>query len=342
MAVIEQAYAKARRELIPLGVHFDLTYRCHQRCIHCYIPESWRRGGGPGPELTTAQVKTILDQLAEAGAFFLTLSGGEIFLRPDLMELVAYARAKNFSLSLYSSGTLGLGPGEIRDLAALGLEGLFVSVYHLDPAVHDRVTGVPGSGKKLWQTLERCWAQGLRTPFHSLALSPNYKGIPEIKKFTEPRNHALKVDTRLTRRWDGVSHPAGLELSGDRKKWLWAELGLPDPTRVWREPLTVPESSEPQGCDVGFNRCYIRPHGEVWPCMEIDWSCGVLGNGVDFQQLWRHSETLCRVRRMHAKELLGTKLCIYLQEAWEHILRPEGGCHYEEVIAQTGRAQEAL
>ncbi|MBM4284566.1 MAG: radical SAM protein [Deltaproteobacteria bacterium] len=108
MAVLDHVYQKAREHLIPLSVHFDLTYRCHQRCIHCYIPEAWRRGEGPGPELTTHQIKNILDQLADAGTFFLTFSGGEIFLREDFFEILCYARDLNFSISLMTSGTCGI------------------------------------------------------------------------------------------------------------------------------------------------------------------------------------------------------------------------------------------
>jgi len=318
MSVLDRAYQKAREHMIPLGVHFDLTYRCHQRCVHCYIPESWRRGDGPAPELTTVQIKKILDQLAQAGTFFLIFSGGEIFLRPDVMEIIHYARSLNFSLSLYASGTLGLGEEEMRGLAALGIEGLYISVYHLDPAIHDQVTGIPGSGKRVWQTLERCWSHGIRTPFNCMALSLNHQGIPEIQKFTEPRNIALRVDANLSSRWDGAPHPPGLELSREAKNKLWADLGLPGRSEDWREPLTVPELNEDEGCDVGFVRCYIRPFGEVWPCMEINWGCGVLGNGMDFEQLWRHSETLGRIRSMQRKEILDKALCVYLREAWQH------------------------
>jgi AdoMet-dependent heme synthase len=321
MNVIERMYDKAKRETIPLGVQIDLTYRCHQRCIHCYIPDSWRRGEGPHPELTTGQLKKILDQLAEAGTFFLIFSGGEIFLRPDLMELVAYARSLNFSLSLYTSGTLGLDKEKVRALAAIGIEGLFVSVYHLDHSVHDRVTGISGSGKHLWQTLENCWTCGVRTTFNSPALSLNYQGIREIQKFTEPRHIALRVDRHLSPRWDGTPHPAGLAISDEEKKGLWAELGLSDCSAARCEPLTVPEMPEEDlGCDVGFTGCYIRPDGEVWPCMEINWTCGVLGNGMDFKQLWQHSETLRRIRAMHTKELLETTLCVYARESWQHLL----------------------
>lgn len=96
MALIDQIYQKAQSKKIPLAIQFDLTYRCHQSCLHCYLPETWRRGEGPGPELSTLQVQAILTQLAAAGTLFLSFSGGEIFLRPDLWTILEEARNLNF------------------------------------------------------------------------------------------------------------------------------------------------------------------------------------------------------------------------------------------------------
>src|SRR2546426_5956411 len=60
---------------IPLSVHIDLTMRCNERCIHCYRVIERR------PELTTDELRALLDDVARAGTLYLTFSGGEIFLR---------------------------------------------------------------------------------------------------------------------------------------------------------------------------------------------------------------------------------------------------------------------
>src|ERR1700760_2290774 len=85
---------------IPLGVHIDLTWRCNERCIHCYLDHE------DAAELTLDELRTLLDSLAEAGVFFLTLSGGEIFLRKDLEQIVAHARACSFDIKLKTNALL--------------------------------------------------------------------------------------------------------------------------------------------------------------------------------------------------------------------------------------------
>jgi MoaA/NifB/PqqE/SkfB family radical SAM enzyme len=80
MGVLKQFYLNGRGAQMHFSVHFDPTYRCHQRCLHCYLPKSWRRRQAPESELSSLEIKNILDQLAAAGTFFPSFSGGEIFL----------------------------------------------------------------------------------------------------------------------------------------------------------------------------------------------------------------------------------------------------------------------
>ena len=75
--LVEEMSAKALKLGIPLTVHLDLTYRCNERCVHCYLDHE------DHGEMTTSEIKNLLDQLAEAGVFFLTLSGGEILMRSE-------------------------------------------------------------------------------------------------------------------------------------------------------------------------------------------------------------------------------------------------------------------
>src|SRR5258708_31258102 len=126
---------------IPLSAHVDLTYRCNERCIHCYLPHDDRG------ELSTAEVKDLFDQLAAAGVFFLTISGGEPFLRTDLFELLAHARALTFNVKLKTNGIL-IGEGGVAQLRELGIGKGQIRSYSHRPGVPDKsyaVSGVVGS-----------------------------------------------------------------------------------------------------------------------------------------------------------------------------------------------------
>src|ERR1700694_2119589 len=92
MSLMQEMGHRALALGVPLSVHLDVTYRCNERCVHCYLDHD------DHGEMTTAEIKDVLGQLAEAGVFFLVFSGGEVFMRMDFFELLAYARSLMFSL----------------------------------------------------------------------------------------------------------------------------------------------------------------------------------------------------------------------------------------------------
>src|SRR6266851_10317711 len=104
--------AKALKLNIPLSAHLDLTYRCNERCIHCYLDHD------DHGEMTTAEIKGLLDQMAEAGVFYLTISGGEILMRRDFFEILEHARLRTFCIKLKTNGVM-IRAKEAKRLRAL-------------------------------------------------------------------------------------------------------------------------------------------------------------------------------------------------------------------------------
>ena len=82
------------------SLQFELSSRCNERCIHCYIPNEKKNHGFDMP---TAKVKSILDEFAAMGGLHVTLSGGEAFMHKDLMEIVKYCREKDLKISILSN-----------------------------------------------------------------------------------------------------------------------------------------------------------------------------------------------------------------------------------------------
>jgi AdoMet-dependent heme synthase len=307
--VFARAVKRAGEASIPLSVHFDLTYRCHQRCIHCYLPELWRRGEGPAPELATFQVMGILDQLAGAGSFLLAFSGGEVFLRHDLLDLLEYARRLNFSISLMTSGTCGWKRENLHSLKDLGINGLLMTLFSMDADIHDRITGVNGSWELLMRTIKTGKALGLPVVLNCIALSINCSGIGAVRRYTEGEGMPLRLELNLSRRWDGLPHPKGLALETEEQSKLLNEL---DGYRGDRneEGIPAPCEADAPGCGAGKNRCYLTPCGELWPCLELPWPAGRLSDQVRLDSLWETSPALIKARMLqHGLADNGPRLC---------------------------------
>src|SRR3989475_13241087 len=78
MSLMDTMNQRAMELGVPFAVHFDVTYRCNERCIHCYLDHD------DHGEMTTSEIKGLLDQIAEAGTFLLTFSGGGNIISPDI------------------------------------------------------------------------------------------------------------------------------------------------------------------------------------------------------------------------------------------------------------------
>src|SRR3984893_15581615 len=105
-----------------MSVPFETTYRCNERCVNCYLDNDDQG------EMTTAEIKRILDELAEDGTFFLTFSGGEVLMRRDFFELLEYARSLMFAVRIKTNAVM-IGEVEAQRMLELGGDQVQVSIY---------------------------------------------------------------------------------------------------------------------------------------------------------------------------------------------------------------------
>ena len=138
----------------PLGATFELTNRCNLNCAHCYINQPANDEVARQRELSTEQVKAIIDQMVAAGVLFLTLTGGEPLLRPDFTEIYTYARQKGLLVILFTNGTLVSEEiaDLLNDLRPLNVD---ISIYGASSSVFEAVTRVSGTFSRCFTGIER-------------------------------------------------------------------------------------------------------------------------------------------------------------------------------------------
>ena len=172
-------------ENIPFTVHFDLTYKCNLKCVHCYVTEEKEK-----KELSTEEVKSIIDQLREANTLYLTFSGGEIFTRKDFFEIASYAREKGFALRLLTNGTL-ITPKIADKIEKLNPISVRMSLYATDPAVHDAITRSKGSQRKTIKALMLLKERGVKVAINSVLMKENVGEFKRLKTFAQKMDSGL-------------------------------------------------------------------------------------------------------------------------------------------------------
>lgn len=115
-------------------IHIEVTMRCSCRCKMCPLFGTQADGGKQlmekarrDRELDLADFEALFDQLVDLGSPFVHFTGGEVFLRKDMMAIVAAARARDLRCSLITSGGL-VTPAIARELVELGVESVLLSV----------------------------------------------------------------------------------------------------------------------------------------------------------------------------------------------------------------------
>jgi len=310
---MDRLISRTVRKHRPLSVHFDLTYRCNERCVHCYLDHD------DHGELTTAECLKVLDDLASSGTLFLTFSGGEIFLRPDLYEILAAARRLHFDISLKTNALLVTAEraGRLREL---GVRRVQISVYSDIPAVHDAITKVPGSLQRTLAAIPVLLEQGLQVKLACPLMKENLMAYRGVMALAEKLGVPYVLDLTITPMMDGSGGP--LEHRASVSSLLPV---LRDPVLHSCKPQMTPQAAsamnsfqqaigsavssgiessayEDLPCSAGHNSCYISPYGDVFPCVQLPQAAGNLRR-EKFDDIWHHAPQLERLRAIRESQL---------------------------------------
>jgi AdoMet-dependent heme synthase len=290
----EQVVDRSMARAVPLSVHVDLTMRCNERCVHCYRVVEDR------PELTTAEVKALLAELARAGTLYLTLSGGEIFLRADLFELIVEAKRLRFDVRLKSNALL-ISAERAQRLHALGVRQVDVSIYSVDPAIHDGVTKIPGSLARSLAAIGRLQAAGVRVKINCPLMRTNVGGYREVRALAERLGVPCGIDPMITARNDGDTSPVPLRIGrADLQRVLRDPALNPDPLPT-AVPAERPDLDE-IACGAAHNACYVSAYGDVMPCVALPLTCGNIRD-TPFAEIWSGSRGMREVRAVRVRDL---------------------------------------
>ena len=169
---VEQVRERKQRHPV---VVWNATKRCNLYCRHCYASADREPADG---ELTTAEARGMLDELAEYGVPVVLFSGGEPLLREDLPELVGYAADRGLRPVLSTNGTL-LTRERAARLRDAGLAYAGVSVDGL-PERNDAFRGRKGAFEAAVEGIEASLDAGLKTGLRYTVTAANVADLPGV------------------------------------------------------------------------------------------------------------------------------------------------------------------
>lgn len=293
---LRELYVKNNRLL---SLHVDLGLKCDLDCCHCYLDDKRTR------EMTTAQVVSLLAEAQRMGVLKLALGGGELFLRRDVPELLQEARARRFTIVLKTHG--GTVSDRIADAvrdAAVGR--VDISVYALDPTIHDYITRREGSLARTMRGIERLQERGVRVRVNCSVMHANRQHYVALYRDMVRRGIECQLDGSIHGTHSGAMETVALNLTIAEK----AELERFKLLESGGRPSLAPADPDFHICWAGKISAHITPDGTLTPC--VAWPMPV-GNVLDtpLESLWKHSPLLQEIRGTRRKDRGGCHGCAH-------------------------------
>ncbi len=295
-----------------------VTYACNYKCVFCSLPDrSVRRRKEGWKEFGREELLGVVDGFADAGTAGVGITGGEPFLLPYLPDILRAIRDRGMVAHVNTNGHF-LDDRRIASTLEADPDSVNVSIDAADPAVHDRLRGVPGSHGRILEGVARLLrargaAKRPRVAITSVFHEDNLEGAGRL------------ADLCTEIGVDGLGFiPAHVYLEG-------AAVGTVAPAReaaeraeraaagllALRERRPVLENSPaylsmfgrafqglPNGlkCRAPWTSLVVDCYGRVFPCVpvsELDEPAATILSGAEIPALWKRG--LGASRRKYAK-----------------------------------------
>jgi radical SAM protein with 4Fe4S-binding SPASM domain len=264
-------HAASSGKRIPLNASIDLTFRCNNRCVHCYCNLPEHDATAKSSELTTEEVKKLLDGLASLGTLWLLITGGEPLLREDFEEIYMYAKQKGFLITFFTNGTL-IDDKTVKLLSKYPPFVVEISLYGATEETYEKVTRVKGSYDRCMKGIKKIVNAGIKLKLKTMALIINQHEIEAMDRLARELGCEFRFDPILNKRIDdnAFSDPVQYRISPEDVVRL--DKAYPKRMEEWErfcdkfvvEPV---RDNRLYKCGAGLGMIHIDPPGIVKGCM---------------------------------------------------------------------------
>ncbi|MFH1720971.1 MAG: radical SAM protein [Candidatus Altiarchaeota archaeon] len=296
----------------PYKINFAITYKCNLRCQTCNI---WKKKSID--ELSAEEIKKFFVE----NPFFswISLTGGEPFLRKDLPEIVGYVSDSCRDLYLLNIPSNGSQPkvveGMVEECLGMDIPKMVVTLSLDGPReLHDRLRGAKGSWQKSIESFQRLFAlsgkkRNLEVFFEFTLSSINTGKFNQTFEAVKEEIPSLKPrDIHINLFHNSEHYYCNTEIKGFEKRPLLSELeniqGIKrhfsiKPSKILpqvymkKAEYYIKNSRTPIPCKALEANCFMDPVGNLYPCSIYSKKLGNIRE-VNFQldSLWNTSNAL--------------------------------------------------
>lgn len=283
------------------SLQFELSTRCNERCIHCYIPNYKKN---TGLDLSFERFKYVLDQFVEMGGFEVILSGGEALLNKEIHRMLTYSRENDLQINILSN-LIALKDEDVSLLKEINPSLIQVSLYSMDPYIHDEITTVKGSFEKTKTSIEKLHAANIPLQISCPLMKANKDGYDAVMKYAQSLRVKCQTDYIMMAQTDlnvgNLSNRLTIEETEKViRDILKFDVDYKEKTLALEalSNLSEKEYCEMPYCGVGINQICVTVNGDLFPCP--GWQDMVVGNVYknSLKDIWNNSIELKKIRNV--------------------------------------------
>ncbi|HEX9104193.1 MAG TPA: radical SAM protein [Polyangia bacterium] len=261
-------FAHAGAARMPVAAGLELTFRCNLACLHCYVNLPAADREAKARELTTDEWYRVLDQCADAGVLFLTLTGGEPLLRPDFCEIYEYAHAKGMVTSVYTNATL-ITERHVELWCRHPPRSVEITQYGWTRETYDTVTDAGAQYDRFQRGLARLREAGVPVTLKAVALRSNVHELTAIRDYADAEGLEFRYDAIISPRIDGGRKPLEQRLSPAEVTAIeWADQRRAEVFAQYCGDSIgqVPRDDYKYQCGAGLDTIIVDPYGKMHVC----------------------------------------------------------------------------
>jgi len=309
-------WQKIRKKRYPSQVSMELTERCNNNCLHCYINLPASDEEAKEKEITFEEIKGIADEAAEMGCLSWHLTGGDPLLREDFPDIYLYLKRKGIRVILSTNATL-INSEMANLLKKYSPQDMEVTMYGLSKETYEGVTRNPGSFDAFKKGINLLKKNCIPFTLKTAVLPQNFQEIKEMRNFAQSfTGEPLGVVVELN---------LGSKFDDGGKRDLIKKLRLPpekvlevvkqdekryrkDIERFCHKFSGVPKDDHLFSCGAGVGGCHIDAYDNFQLCMLLRQpDCVYSLREGSFEDAWENF--VLRVREVRASNARYKEKC---------------------------------
>jgi len=245
-----------------------ITYRCQCKCKHC--GSAFYTTKKPD-ELTSRELKNLMDQMPAVRTDTVSFFGGEPLLRDDICELIAYGKKLGLGTVLDTNGA-ALDEAMAKRLKDAGLDMAFISIDSSNPEVHDNLRGIPGLFDRAVAAISLCKKYGIHPRIATYVDRERLHNgdFARLIEFSEKLGAELRILLPiLAGRWSAAKD---VKLTPEE---IQKFKGMLKPGKVyWEQEVCSSHNSNFVCAALSRKMYYVTAYGDLTPCCYVPLSFG--------------------------------------------------------------------